>query len=67
MLASFGQAGCTAQFRCDDYGLGMKGKDIKDAVQYMKDNDGVSKCGTAYLSNSCQIMLNYCTNCHHDG
>ncbi|KAF5550911.1 hypothetical protein FNAPI_7585 [Fusarium napiforme] len=41
MLASFGQAGCTAQFKCDDYGLGMKGKDIKDAVQHMKDNDGM--------------------------
>ncbi|EWG49271.1 hypothetical protein FVEG_16455 [Fusarium verticillioides 7600] len=67
MLASFGQAGCTAQFKCDDYGLGMKGKDIKDAVQHMKYNDGVSKCGTAYLSNTCQITLNYCTNCHHDG
>ncbi|KAF5670121.1 hypothetical protein FCIRC_9029 [Fusarium circinatum] len=40
MVATFGQAGCTAQFKCDDYGLGMKGKDIKDAVQYMKDNDG---------------------------
>ncbi|KAG4293091.1 hypothetical protein FPRO06_12579 [Fusarium proliferatum] len=62
MLASFGQAGCTVQFKCDDYGLGMKGKDIKDAVQHMKDNDGVSKCGTAYLSNTCQITLNYCTN-----
>ncbi|KAF5586738.1 uncharacterized protein FSUBG_12029 [Fusarium subglutinans] len=49
MLATFGQAGCTAQFKCDDYGLGMKGKDIKDAVQYMKDNDGVSKCGTALV------------------
>ncbi|KAF5623946.1 uncharacterized protein FTJAE_10493 [Fusarium tjaetaba] len=63
MLASFGQAGCTAQFKCDDYGLGMKGKDIKDAVQHMKDNDGVGKCGTAYLSNTCHITLNYCTNC----
>ncbi|KAF5982770.1 hypothetical protein FBULB1_4090 [Fusarium bulbicola] len=63
MVATFGQAGCTAQFKCDDYGLGMKGKDIKDAVQYMKDDDGVSKCGTAYLSNTCQITLNYCTNC----
>jgi hypothetical protein len=31
MVATFGQAGCTAQFTCDDYGLGMKGKDIKDA------------------------------------
>ncbi|QGI69937.1 hypothetical protein CEK27_002266 [Fusarium fujikuroi] len=41
MLASFGQAGCTAQFKCDEYGLGMKGKDIKDAVQHMKDNDGM--------------------------
>ncbi|KAF4958320.1 hypothetical protein FGADI_2486 [Fusarium gaditjirri] len=40
MVASFGQAGCTAQFKCNDYGLGMKGKDIKDAVQHMKDNDG---------------------------
>ncbi|KAF9770142.1 hypothetical protein IL306_012342 [Fusarium sp. DS 682] len=31
MVATFGQAGCTAQFKCDDYGIGMKGKDIKDA------------------------------------
>jgi len=67
VLASFGQAGCTVQWKCDDYGIGMKGKDIKDAIQYMKDNDGVSKCGTAYLSNTCQVTMNYCTNCHHDG
>lgn len=31
----------------------------------MKDNDGVSKCGTTYLSNTCHVTLNYCTNCHH--
>ncbi|KAF5986643.1 hypothetical protein FCOIX_1457 [Fusarium coicis] len=57
MLASFGQAGCTVQFKCDDYGLGMKGKDIKDAVRHMKDNDGVSKCGTAYLSNTSSVFI----------
>ncbi|KAJ3534884.1 hypothetical protein NM208_g7365 [Fusarium decemcellulare] len=67
VVASFGQAGCTAQFKCDDYGLGMSGKHIKEAVDYMKENNDVSKCGTAYLSNTCQITLNYCTNCHHDG
>jgi hypothetical protein len=67
VLASFGQAGCTVQWKCDDYGIGMKGRDIKDAIQYMKDNDGVNKCGTAYLSNTCQVTMNYCTNCHHDG
>ena len=27
---TFGKAGCTVQFSCDDYGIGMKGKDIKD-------------------------------------
>ncbi|KAF7555949.1 hypothetical protein G7Z17_g1787 [Cylindrodendrum hubeiense] len=31
MVASFGQAGCTAQFECDDYGIGMTGAVIKDA------------------------------------
>ncbi|KAF4469512.1 hypothetical protein FALBO_3603 [Fusarium albosuccineum] len=67
VVASFGQAGCTAQFKCDDYGLGMSGKHIKEAVDYMKENNDVNKCGTAYLSNTCQITLNYCTNCHHDG
>ncbi|KAM5367177.1 hypothetical protein ACJZ2D_010167 [Fusarium nematophilum] len=66
VVASFGQAGCTAQFKCDDYGIGMSGRLIKEAIQYMKDNNGVSKCGTAYLSNTCQITLNYCTNCHHN-
>lgn len=31
MVATFGQAGCTAQFQCDDYGIGMSGREIKDA------------------------------------
>jgi hypothetical protein len=29
-VLSMGQAGCTVQFSCDDYGIGMKGSDIKD-------------------------------------
>jgi hypothetical protein len=29
-VLTFGKAGCTVQFSCDDYGIGMKGKDIKD-------------------------------------
>ncbi|KAH8659000.1 hypothetical protein BGZ61DRAFT_540341 [Ilyonectria robusta] len=65
VAATFGQAGCTAQWDCDDFGIGMTGLDIKNAVQYMKDNDGVTKCGTTYLSNTCHVTLNYCTNCHH--
>jgi hypothetical protein len=32
-------------------------------VEYMKENDGVKKCGTTYLSNSCHVTLNYCTSC----
>jgi hypothetical protein len=28
---TFGQAGCTAIFECDDYGFGMTGAQIKDA------------------------------------
>ncbi|KAJ6002069.1 hypothetical protein N7522_007296 [Penicillium canescens] len=63
MVATFGQAGCVAQYKCDDYGFGMTGRQIKDAVEYMKDNDGVEKCGTTYLSNSCHVTLNYCTSC----
>ncbi|KAJ5775420.1 uncharacterized protein N7511_000431 [Penicillium nucicola] len=63
MVASFGQAGCVAQYKCDDYGFGMTGRQIKDAVEYMKDNDGIKKCGTTYLSNSCHVTLNYCTSC----
>lgn len=31
VAATFGQAGCTAQFKCDDYGIGMSGRLIKDA------------------------------------
>ncbi|KAG9498086.1 hypothetical protein J7337_010977 [Fusarium musae] len=31
VAASFGQAACIAKFECDDYGIGMKGSDIKEA------------------------------------
>jgi hypothetical protein len=31
VAASFGQAACMAKFQCDDYGIGMKGSDIKEA------------------------------------
>jgi hypothetical protein len=31
MVATFGQAGCVAQYKCDDYGFGMTGRQIKDA------------------------------------
>lgn len=31
VAATFGTAGCTAMFECDDYGIGMSGADIKDA------------------------------------
>ncbi|KAF5616191.1 uncharacterized protein FTJAE_13046 [Fusarium tjaetaba] len=31
VAASFGQAACIAKFQCDDYGIGMKGSDIKEA------------------------------------
>lgn len=31
MVASAGQAGCIAKFSCDDYGIGMSGKLIKEA------------------------------------
>ncbi|KAJ6133085.1 hypothetical protein N7471_008300 [Penicillium samsonianum] len=65
IAATFGQAGCTAMYSCDndDYGFGMTGRQIKASVEYMKANDGVGKCGTTYLSNSCHITLNYCTSC----
>ncbi|KAF5646030.1 hypothetical protein F52700_1979 [Fusarium sp. NRRL 52700] len=31
VAASVGQAACIAKFQCDDYGIGMKGSDIKEA------------------------------------
>lgn len=31
MVATFGTAGCTAMFECDDYGIGMTGAEIKNA------------------------------------
>jgi hypothetical protein len=31
MVASLGQAACIAKFSCDDYGIGMSGKLIKEA------------------------------------
>ncbi|KAF4447888.1 hypothetical protein F53441_8638 [Fusarium austroafricanum] len=30
-VLTMGQAGCTVQFECEDYGIGMSGKDIKKA------------------------------------
>ncbi|KAF5020652.1 hypothetical protein F66182_7308, partial [Fusarium sp. NRRL 66182] len=65
IVASFGQAGCVVEYDCDDWAQGgMNGKQIKDAYQYLKDNNGVNKCGTNYLSNTCRVTANYCTNCN---
>ncbi|KAF5555321.1 hypothetical protein FNAPI_6177 [Fusarium napiforme] len=62
-VLTFGKAGCTVQFSCDDYGIGMKGKDIKDQ---RRQQDGLTRCGNIDLSNSCKIHIDYCTECHHD-
>ncbi|KAF5677742.1 hypothetical protein FDENT_9167 [Fusarium denticulatum] len=45
VAASFGQAACIAKFQCDDYGIGMKGSDIKEARESAKENDSVDICG----------------------
>jgi len=37
-----------------------------DGVRFAMDNSGLGKCGTTNFSNGCHVMLNYCTNCHHD-
>ncbi|KAF4435913.1 hypothetical protein FACUT_6832 [Fusarium acutatum] len=63
VAASFGQAACIAKFQCDDYGIGMKGSDIKEARESAKENGGVDICGHISLSNSCVIIMDYCTNC----
>ncbi|KAM5362460.1 hypothetical protein ACJA88_014000 [Fusarium oxysporum] len=63
-VLTFGKAGCTVQFSCDDYGIGMKGKDIKDL---RRQQEGLTRCGNIDLSNSCKIHIDYCTECHHDG
>ena len=85
---TFGKGRCIAQFECEDYGLGMSGRQIKDAyvlplpfpslvffisinsnhalcfrVENLKEEHDVDKCGTTYLSNTCHITLNYCTDC----
>ncbi|PNP55400.1 hypothetical protein FNYG_15508 [Fusarium nygamai] len=67
VAASFGQAACVAKFQCDDYGIGMKGSDIKEARESAKEDDGVDICGHIRLSNSCTIILDYCTNCKTRG
>ncbi|KAH6953375.1 hypothetical protein DER45DRAFT_598058 [Fusarium avenaceum] len=62
---TFGQAGCVVEFDCDDWSVGgLNGKQIKDAYQGLKDNNGVSKCGSGYYSNTCRVTANYCTNCN---
>ncbi|KAF5642362.1 hypothetical protein F25303_6541 [Fusarium sp. NRRL 25303] len=68
VAASVGQAACIAKFQCDyDYGIGMKGSDIKEARESAKENDGVDICGHVRLSNSCTIIMDYCTNCETRG
>ncbi|RGP73578.1 hypothetical protein FLONG3_6315 [Fusarium longipes] len=65
VLATFGQAGCVVEFDCDDWSVGgLNGKQIKEEYQYMKDNTGVNKCGSGYMSNTCRVTANYCTNCN---
>lgn len=59
----FAEDGCAAMFKCDDYTDGMTGKQIKDAVEYMFENDSVDECGSTYLSNGCHITLNGCSGC----
>ncbi|ENH74226.1 hypothetical protein FOC1_g10001866 [Fusarium oxysporum f. sp. cubense race 1] len=67
MFASLGQAACVANFECDDYGIGMKGSDIIAAREKAKKDDGIWICGHIRLSNSCSIVMDYCTNCHSTG
>ncbi|CVL08968.1 uncharacterized protein FMAN_11752 [Fusarium mangiferae] len=67
VAASVGQAACIAKFQCDNYGIGMKGSDIKEARESAKENDGVDICGHIHLSNSCTIIMDYCTNCKTRG
>ncbi|KAF4472913.1 hypothetical protein FALBO_192, partial [Fusarium albosuccineum] len=62
MVASMGQAACIAKFECDDYGIGMSGKDIKQARENAKANDNIWMCGHISLSNSCRVVMDYCTN-----
>jgi hypothetical protein len=45
MLVSAFQAGCIANFSCDDYGIGMSGKLIKEAREYAKSNNDIWMCG----------------------
>ncbi|KAM0342923.1 hypothetical protein ACHAPU_009041 [Fusarium lateritium] len=67
MAASVGQAACIAKFECDDYGIGMKGSDIINAREKAKEDDGIWICGYIRLSNSCSIVMDYCTNCKSTG
>ncbi|GKU10624.1 unnamed protein product [Fusarium langsethiae] len=67
MFATWGQAACVANFECDDYGIGMKGSDIIAAREKAKKDDGIWICGHIRLSNSCSVVMDYCTNCHGTG
>ncbi|KAF4345321.1 hypothetical protein FBEOM_725 [Fusarium beomiforme] len=67
MVASMGQAACIAKFSCDDYGIGMSGRLIKEARENAKKNDNIWMCGHIELSNSCKVVMDYCTNCNNEG
>ncbi|KAF4972987.1 hypothetical protein FZEAL_9447 [Fusarium zealandicum] len=61
---SLGQAGCLVEFNCNDWSQGgLNGRQIKDAYQFMMDNNEVGKCGISYLSNSCYVSADFCTDC----
>ncbi|KAF5011126.1 hypothetical protein FDECE_2734 [Fusarium decemcellulare] len=67
MVASMGQAACIAKFSCDDYGIGMSGRLIKEAREKAKSDDNIWMCGHIELSNSCKVVMDYCTNCNNEG
>lgn len=61
-----GDRGCVVNFECEDYGEGMSGREIKDAIDHMKENDAVGECGRAELSNSCEVLIHFCMDANGD-
>ncbi|KAF5019523.1 hypothetical protein F66182_8465 [Fusarium sp. NRRL 66182] len=52
-VVTFGNAGCTVQFSCEDYGIGMTGEEIRIGFSRGVGDGMIETCGNVYLSNSC--------------
>lgn len=61
-----GDVGCVVNYECEEYGDGMSGRQIKEAVDTLKNTEVEGECGKAELSNTCSITIHFCMDDNGD-